>query len=143
MNDADFIKIKLALDDPNGPAGESLWAQNLGGGFAKVDNLPFFTDLFTLGSVVAVDESGEVVAVKSHAYAAAGLLSLTDNEDATANGALFARLEAAGIAFERGFGAVACAVPADSIATYEEIAGSDPAVEAWSYEVLPTAPYRT
>lgn len=139
----DHIRVSLPLAIPGGPAAENLWAKNLGGGFAEVDNLPFFTDLFTVGSIVAVDEHGRIIAVKSHAYAATGLAALADNEDTATNRAFFDRLDAVGIAYERGFGAVACAIPAESIADWEQIASTDAAVSMWSYEMLPTAPYRT
>lgn len=57
MSDAD--QVKIGLRDPDGGL-ETLWADDLGGGRYRLDNVPFFARDVSLGDVVAAapDASG-------------------------------------------------------------------------------------
>lgn len=60
---ADLIKVHVTYDDADGPGGESLWATRINATTAKLDNIPFFTDDFTLGDLVQIDSENEIVGV--------------------------------------------------------------------------------
>ena len=60
----DLIKVHLTYDDSDGgPGGEFLWATRINATTAKLDNIPFFTEHFTLGDLVEIDAENEIVGV--------------------------------------------------------------------------------
>lgn len=139
-----MMKVHINLEASSaGIGGESLWADDLGDGRAKVDNVPFFVDLFSLGSVVVVDEDSEVVGVESHAYAANGIVGFSEGADEDEYQSLMKALEGQGIAVERARPlAFVCAIPEGALTFFEETVTSVPeVVEAYSFEELPKAPF--
>lgn len=60
---ADLIKVHVTYDYSDGPGGEFLWAARINETTAKLDNIPFFTDDFTLGDLVEIDSENEIIGV--------------------------------------------------------------------------------
>ena len=95
MSEPDYKKIHVTFEPPGegatltcagcgeemlGPAGEWLWAEDLGGGQMKVANVPFYADGFTLGDVVRVDGE-EIVEVLEHSRYSAWFLYDGEGEE--------------------------------------------------------------
>lgn len=60
----EMIKVHLTFNNPP-PSGESLWAIGISNNTAKIDNIPFFTDDFTLGDLIEFDpfNNNEIIRV--------------------------------------------------------------------------------
>jgi hypothetical protein len=60
MKIGEKIKVNISFDDPK-INGETPWAIRVNETTAKLDNIPWFTDEYSLGDLVEIDEKNEVV----------------------------------------------------------------------------------
>ena len=56
-----YIKIHITSTDPDGPAGENLWAMPLDSNTAVIKNVPFFSGEYGLNDIVEIDDDREVI----------------------------------------------------------------------------------
>lgn len=137
------LHVDFGEDSPFGNpgfSGESFWATPVDGGF-RVDNVPFFAEGFTIGSVLSARQVGagfEVTGVVSHEMAASGGVRFAETTPQEVASSAMEGLSALGCRFERPttdlwvFAAPA-GVGIDELAEVFSDAGCE-----WFFEPLPT-----
>lgn len=119
----DLTKIHFTLADGSVVAGESLWAEPLGGGRYRIRNTPYFVDGIALDDVVRCSEHDDEAPEFVERLQSGGNETVRLIADETLSraqlDALCALLRAAGAtAIEGGFGGcfLVCTVPQEKLA---------------------------